>query len=128
MLGEQLASHDGCVSAVALRRELERKHGIADARPLVVDVQFFDAESSRERGIPAPSFKFGYLGRSFYSEERHAEELRRQEEATDEKLAWFNTSRRNWKNSTQVISVRRTRILSLTSIPPARAAASKTSI
>lgn len=84
VLGEQLAKHDGCVSAVALRRELE-KNGVASARPLVVDLQFFDAESSHERGIIAPSFEFGYLGRSFYSAEKYAEAQREQEEATDEK-------------------------------------------
>ena len=54
-------------------------------RPLVVDLQFFDAESSHERGIPAPSFGFGYLGRNFYSAEKYAEARREQEEATDEK-------------------------------------------
>ncbi len=72
VLGEQLARHDGCVSAVALRREME-KNGGSSARPLVVDLQLFDAESSRERGILVPSFEFGYLGRSFYSAQKLAE-------------------------------------------------------
>jgi hypothetical protein len=84
VLGEQLASHGGCVSAVALRRELERKHNVVDARPLVVELQFFNPESGRERGIPAPSLKFHYLGRSFYSEERYIQEQKEQEEATAE--------------------------------------------
>jgi len=84
VLGEQLASHRGCISAVGLRRELERKHNIVDARPLVVELQFFDPESSRERGIPVPSFKFRYLLRSIYSEERHIQEQKKQEDATAE--------------------------------------------
>jgi hypothetical protein len=84
VLGEQLASHGGCISTVALRRELERKHSIADARPLVVELQFFDPESSRERGVPVPNFRFHHRGRSFYSEERYAQELKKQEEATAE--------------------------------------------
>jgi len=57
-------------------------HGIADARPVVVELKFFDPESSRERGIPVPDFKFHHLGRSFYSEERYKQELKKQEEAT----------------------------------------------
>jgi hypothetical protein len=83
VLGEQLSSHDGCISTVALGREL-RKQGIADARPLVVALQFFDPESSRERGIPEPNFRFGHLGRSFYSKERYDQELKDQEQATAE--------------------------------------------
>jgi hypothetical protein len=82
VLGEQLSSHDGCISTIALRRELERKHGIPDARPLVVELQFFDPESGEERDIPAPGFRFRHRGRSFYSEERYAQELKNQEEAT----------------------------------------------
>ena len=83
LLGDHLSSHDGCISTVALVREL-RKHGIDDPRPLVVALQFFDPDSSPERGISAPSFKFGHLGRSFYSEERYRQELKNQEKATAE--------------------------------------------
>jgi hypothetical protein len=84
VLGEQLASHGGCISAVALRRELERRHSVVDARPLVVELQFFDPESSRERGIPVPSFRFRYLLRSFYSEERYVQAQKKQEDETAE--------------------------------------------
>ena len=83
VLGEQLSSNDGCVSTVALVRQL-KKHGVEDPRLLVVALQFFDSESSLERGIPVPSFKFGHLGRSFYSQERYEQEQKRQEEDTAE--------------------------------------------
>lgn len=83
VLGEQLSMHDGCISTVALGRQL-KKQGIEDPRRLVVALQFFDPESSVERGIPVPSFKFGHLGRSFYSEERHKQEQKNQEAATAE--------------------------------------------
>lgn len=81
MLNDLLTSNKGCVSTTALRRELEN-HGIADAQPVLVELKFFDPESSRERGIPVPNFKFHHLGRSFYSEERYKQELKKQEEAT----------------------------------------------
>lgn len=81
VLGEQLSSHDGCISTVALVRELRRK-GIDDPHPLVVALQFFDPESSRERGILTPSFAFRHLGRSFYSKERYDQEQRMQEKVT----------------------------------------------
>lgn len=82
VLGDLLKSNNGCISSTALRRELERNHGIADARPVVVELKFFDPESSTERGIPPPNFKFHHLGRSFYSEEKYAQELKNQEETT----------------------------------------------
>jgi hypothetical protein len=62
-----------------------RKHGIDDPRSLVAALQFFDPDSSSERGISAPSFRFGHLGRSFYSEERYRQELKNQEKATAQK-------------------------------------------
>jgi len=65
-----------------LRRELQTNHGITDARPLVVGLKFFNPETSLERGVPAPMFKFYHLGRSFYSEARYNEELKKQEDAT----------------------------------------------
>lgn len=83
VLGEQLSLHDGCISTVALGRQL-KKQGIEDPRPIVVALQFFDPGSSAERGIPAPNFRFGHLGRSFYSEERYEQEQKKQEEATAE--------------------------------------------
>lgn len=82
VLGQLLRENDGCVSSTALRRELEQNHGVEDARPLVIELKFFDPESSRERGIPAPEFRFHHLGRSFYSEERYQEERKRLEEGT----------------------------------------------
>ena len=82
VLGELLTANDGCVSSMELRRELQTNHGIADARPLVVELKFFNPESSSERGIPAPNFRFRHLGRSFYSEARYNEELKKQQEAT----------------------------------------------
>jgi hypothetical protein len=82
ILGDLLAANDGCVSSMELRRELQTNHGIADARPLVIELKFFNPESSLERGIPTPSFKFYHLGRSFYSEARYNEELKKQQEAT----------------------------------------------
>jgi hypothetical protein len=83
VLGDQLSSHDGCVSSVALVRELKKK-GIDDPRPLVAALQFIDPESRRERGIPTPNFEYGHLGRSFYSKERYDKEQEHQEKATAE--------------------------------------------
>jgi hypothetical protein len=80
VLGELLAANDGVVSSMALRRELEGNHSIPNARDLVIELKFFDPEASVERGIPAPSFKFHHLGRSFYSEQKYAEELQKQQE------------------------------------------------
>ncbi len=82
VLRDLLASNSGCVSSTVLRRELERNHGIADARPIVVELKFYNPESGRERGIPVPNFKFHHLGRSFYSEEKYDQELKKQEDAT----------------------------------------------
>ena len=70
------------MSSTALRRELEHKHGFADAKPIVTELKFFDPESSQERGMPMPRFRFRYLGRSFYSEEKYEEERKRQEAET----------------------------------------------
>lgn len=84
LLGDHLSSNDGCISTKALVKEL-RKHGIDDPRSLVAALQFFDPDSSSERGISAPSFRFGHLGRSFYSEERYRQELKNQEKATAQK-------------------------------------------
>src|SRR5438876_8473059 len=50
VLRELLDSNDGCISTTALRRELERHHGVEDAHPLVVELKFFDPETARERG------------------------------------------------------------------------------
>jgi hypothetical protein len=80
VLGDLLGSNDGVVSSIELKRELE-KHGVLNARDLVVELKFFDPESSVERGIPVPSFGFRHLGRSFYSEGQYREELKKQQEA-----------------------------------------------
>jgi len=82
VLGDLLAKNGGSVSSTAFRRELERNHGIADARPLLVELTFFNPEASRERGIPAPNFTFHHLGRSFYSQEKYVEALKNQEDLT----------------------------------------------
>ena len=85
VLGERLA-RDGSISTVALRRELEKKAGITDARSLVVGLTFFNRDSAPERGFPVPDFKFHHLGRSFYSEEEaekhEAETIEEAEEAS----------------------------------------------
>jgi hypothetical protein len=81
VLGTLLANNNGCVSSTALRRELEHK-GVTDARALVVELKFYNPESGRERGIPVPDFRFRHLGRSFYSEEKYDQELKKQNEAT----------------------------------------------
>jgi len=81
VLGDLLAANDGVVSSTELRRELERKLCISDAHPVVVKLKFFDPESSLERGMPAPSFKFSHLGRSFYTEAEYNKELKKQQEA-----------------------------------------------
>ena len=83
VLRDLLKSKNGCVSSRALREELER-HGVTDARDLVVELKFFDPKSSDERGIPKPPFKFHHLKRSFYLEENYARELRAQEQAAAE--------------------------------------------
>ncbi len=85
VLGDLLKANDGVVSSTELRRELERKLSIADARPVVVELKFFDPESSLERGIPAPSIKFFHLGRSFYTEAEYNKELKNQQEAATRK-------------------------------------------
>jgi hypothetical protein len=82
VLDDLLKSNGGVVSSTMLRRELERNHGIADARPLLVELTFFDPDSARERGIPEPGFRFHHLGRSFYSEEKYADEAKKLQQAT----------------------------------------------
>lgn len=85
VLGDLLSANDGVVSSTELRRELERKLCVSDARPVVVELKFFDPESSLERGITAPSFKFFHLGRSFYTEAEYNKELKNQQEAATKK-------------------------------------------
>jgi hypothetical protein len=82
VLDSLLKSNNGCVSSKALRAELEEKHNIPDARPFVVALKYFDPESSRERGSPLPNFKFHHLGRSFYADDKYAQELKKQEDTT----------------------------------------------
>ncbi|MGB9236215.1 MAG: hypothetical protein WCC04_17550 [Terriglobales bacterium] len=81
VLGDLLASNDGCVSSTALIKELKRK-GIENARPLVVELRFFDPESSEERGVQPPTFKFHHLGRSFYSQDKYDQELKKKQDET----------------------------------------------
>jgi hypothetical protein len=80
VLEQLLGANDGVVSSTELRRELERNHGVPDARPIVIELRFFDPESGHERGIPTPNFKFFHLGRSFYSEAQYSKELKQQQE------------------------------------------------
>lgn len=82
VLGDLLERYAGSVSYTAFRRELERNHSVDDARPLLDELKFFNPESSSERGIPAPKFKFHHMGRSFYSAKKYAEALKEQEAAT----------------------------------------------
>ncbi len=84
VLGDLLESNDGCVSSAKLRRELESKHGFADAGPVLVELKIFDPQSSAQRGIPTPGFKFHHYGRSFYSDKRYAEEIKKQEKEADD--------------------------------------------
>jgi len=101
VLGEQLSLHDGCISTVALGREL-KKQGIENPRPLVVALQFFDPESTGER--PAPNFRFGHLGRSFYSKERYEQELKNQEKATAEEAE--DAGRKAFTTTPEEITIR----------------------
>jgi len=82
VLGDLLNSRNGCVSTRALRNELE-KNGVTDARDLCVALQFFDFESSSERTITPPQFRFYHLGRSFYSKEKYDQELKKLEREAD---------------------------------------------
>ncbi len=82
VLKDLLVSSKGCVSSRAVRRELEEKHQIEDARPLVVALKYFDPEASAERGIPVPDFKFHHLERSFYSDEKYTQEAKKHDDAT----------------------------------------------
>jgi len=82
VLKDLLVSSKGCVSSRAVRRELEEKNQINDARPLVVALKYYDPESSAERGIPVPDFKFHHLERSFYSDEKYTQEAKKHDDAT----------------------------------------------
>jgi hypothetical protein len=48
----------------------------------VVALRYFDFESTQERGIVHPTFRFFHLDRSFYSQDNYDSEIRAQEEAT----------------------------------------------
>jgi len=85
ILKELLHANGGVLSSMALRKELERRLGIPNARPIVVELNFFDPEASRERGVPSPDFKFFHLGRSFYSEGKYQEAMNEVETAAQEK-------------------------------------------
>lgn len=62
VLGELLAASGGPVSSTALKRELERKHHIANARTLVVALRFFDPESSLNGGYLLRVLRSGIWG------------------------------------------------------------------
>jgi hypothetical protein len=83
VLGNLLSKSGGSISSTALRKELER-NGVVDARPLLNEMKFFNPESSAERGITPPDFRFYHLGWRFFSEERYKAELKNQERATKE--------------------------------------------
>jgi len=68
-LGQLLAkSGDGCVSAMALGKELTRR-GIANPRRVAIMMKFFDFDAPSEESRPTPNFRWRHHGRSFYSEE-----------------------------------------------------------
>lgn len=84
VLHQLLDANDGWISTTKLKRELERKHGFADAGPVIVELKIFDPQTSRERGIPNPGFRFHHYGRSFYSDEKYAEEIEKQKREADD--------------------------------------------
>lgn len=75
-------SGDGCVSSIALRRELAKK-GIDDPRRLVLALKFYDFDTRHDDGLPSPGFKWKHHGRSFYSEEAFTKALNRTESEAD---------------------------------------------
>jgi hypothetical protein len=85
VLGDLLSANNGCVGTKTLKKELERR-GVTEAsdhvEELVEELKYFDPDSSRERGLPTPGFRFFHLNRSFYSEERYDQEIRERDERT----------------------------------------------
>jgi hypothetical protein len=78
VLKDMLVRNSGCVSSTALRRELERK-GVADSRPVISKLSYFDPEQGIEANFAIPDFQFRHRGRSFYTPDALAEA----EKATD---------------------------------------------
>jgi hypothetical protein len=68
LLAYMFSRSEGCVSSLALRRELERK-GIVDARQLVINLKFFDFDAPPDDSKPAPTVRWHHQGKSFYTEE-----------------------------------------------------------
>ena len=75
-------SGDGCVSSIALGRELGRK-GIDDPRRLVLAMKFYDFDAPHDDGLAVPAFRWKHHGRSFYSEEAFKKTLNRTESEAD---------------------------------------------
>jgi hypothetical protein len=86
LLGYMLPRANGCVSSLALRRELERK-GITNARQLVVKLKFFDFDAPSDPTKPMPSFRWHHHGKSFFSEEGFKQVLSETELEADDAAA-----------------------------------------
>jgi hypothetical protein len=84
VLKDLLASHGGCVSTKLLGQELKEELDTARAQSLVVGLKLFKPETDSESGIPTAGFGYHHLGRSFYSEEKYAEVLKREDTAAAE--------------------------------------------
>jgi len=59
---------DGCVSSIALGKELT-KRGVGDPRRLVIMMKFFDFDGPSDEARPVPTFRWRHYGRSFYTED-----------------------------------------------------------
>jgi hypothetical protein len=75
-------SSHGCVSSMALRKELDRQ-GLADARQLVIKMKFFDFTAPPEAARPTPGLRWRHHGKSFYTEEAFNREMHHRESAAE---------------------------------------------
>lgn len=82
LLGQMLPKTNGCVSSLALRRELERK-GVPDARQLVVKLKFFDFDAAPDPAKPSPALRWYHHGKSFFTEEAYKLALNHAEAEAD---------------------------------------------
>jgi hypothetical protein len=82
LLAHMFTRAEGCVSSLALRRELERK-GIADARQLVISMKFFDFDAPPDELKPTPAFRWYHHGKSFYTEDAFNRSLSVRESEAD---------------------------------------------
>ncbi|HEX3696909.1 MAG TPA: hypothetical protein VH374_16140 [Polyangia bacterium] len=78
LLGQMFQRSDGCVSSLALRKELERK-GIGDARQLVSGLKFFDFDAPADDARPRPPLAWKHHGKSFYTEEAFRHQIKQRE-------------------------------------------------